>query len=239
MTGNGKNMSTLVNTISHMYVLYHSKNTSVIFKSMFIMVPQAVVTKHVWHNGKVSICAMLSLCPNQSTAHFFYECQEKLGKAKASFSPKVSLPFEEHSQTMDYLLIYLIFALWKSCGHLTPQPSESYKGQREQPIFSQWDSSPSNIPKSKEDIEWNESSNQTEMERYETPWAHLQSQNSPPWEFQTLRGLKPGNHEKMQLAGMVAGQEKEHWDWTNSFLLSVQDMVLDCWSFLSTGGWCL
>lgn len=47
MTGNGKNMSTLVNTISHMYVLYHSKNTSVIFKSMFIMVPQAVVTKHV------------------------------------------------------------------------------------------------------------------------------------------------------------------------------------------------
>lgn len=52
MTGNGKNMSTLVNTISHMYVLYHSKNTSVIFKSMFIMVPQAVVTKHVWQMEK-------------------------------------------------------------------------------------------------------------------------------------------------------------------------------------------
>lgn len=202
--------------------------------------------KPLWQNmydkwKSVDLCHVESM-PKLKHCPIFYECQEKLVGLKGQSVifpqgfPDFWGAFPNHGLSTYISYFCIVKKLWTLN---TSTVFESSKGQREQAIFSQWDSSPSNIPKSKEDIEWNESSNQTEMERYGTPWAHLQSQNSPPWEFQTLWGLKPGNDEKMQLAGMVAGQEKEHWDWTNSFLLSVQDMVLDCWGFLSTVGWCL
>lgn len=200
--------------------------------------------KPLWQNmydkwKSVDLCHVESM-PKLKHCPIFYECQEKLVGLKGQSVifpqgfPDFWGAFPNHGLSTYISYFCIVKKLWTLN---TSTVFESSKGQREQAIFSQWDSSPSNIPKSKEDIEWNESSNQTEMERYGTPWAHLQSQNSPPWEFQTLWGLKPGNDEKMQLAGMVAGQEKEHWDWTNSFLLSVQDMVLDCWGFLSTVGW--
>ena len=166
------------------------KNTSVIFKSMFHHGTPSHYDKdiYIWQMEKCG-SAPCWVCAETTALPVYYECQEKLQgpKAKASFSPKVSLTFDEifpdhGSWIMDIPDQLILFLHCERVGHLTPQPFwELQFCPVKTPVSPRIDSSPSNIPKSKEDIEWNESSNQTEMERYETPWAHLQSQNSLPW----------------------------------------------------------
>lgn len=112
-------MSTLVNTISHMYVLYHSKNTSVIFKSMFIMVPQAVVTKHVWQMEKCRSVPCWVYAQTKALPNFLRMSGEtrRIERPKRHFPPR--FPWLLRSIPRPWIIyLYILFLhCEKSCGY--------------------------------------------------------------------------------------------------------------------------